>query len=252
MTQHRRASPTPTRPRRRTIATRHPRIPAIPATVGVPNPSPACLERIGLGTLHRPSSAEQECWHRHLAPNSPMTTKNNLALHLSWLHTARPHIPPPRPQGGNALLPSQSIPIPIASVSTPAHSRPPPTPHLPDHANITSSIASTVSIVGPTRESHPQRTLAQPLPPSVAPQRGLTYSQPESEIVRDEGLSSMSSRRKGPKLLSRSDPNMVEAAQPTPDAQPRNAPTRAIGPTSRIKNAKNTGMICLVQMRCKW
>jgi len=55
-----------------------------------------------------------------------MTTKNNLGLHLTWFRRESPQVPPPRTNGGNALLPPLALPPTPAATSTPASSTMPP------------------------------------------------------------------------------------------------------------------------------
>lgn len=55
-----------------------------------------------------------------------MTTKNNLGLHLTWFRRESPQVPPPRANGGNALLPPLALPPTPAATSTPAFPTMPP------------------------------------------------------------------------------------------------------------------------------
>ncbi|KAF8247520.1 hypothetical protein K440DRAFT_601194 [Wilcoxina mikolae CBS 423.85] len=154
-----------------------------------------------------------------------MSTKNNLALHLSWLQREKPFIPPPpkTPRPNNAVLPAVAISSTIAppAIQRPAPLAPPPPPPPPPSK--------------PTGTSFPAQTrgVFQP-PPSI------NEEQAEQEDADMKIQLGSTSRAKRSKLGSHqgTSPATFQPPLPTPSLTnpPSKIPTVGLGVSRTVAN----------------
>jgi len=171
-----------------------------------------------------------------------MSTRNNLAQHLTWLQREKPFIPPPprepRPineEPSVVAIPGASVPQPLPTSQRRAP--PPPHPHRPPQTAppANSPVASL---------SAPLRRTPQPLVPPP-----LRSQYREEDIAADEmaGALQLSSsvRPKRSKLGCYATDSYPESERPAPAAKSVLG-TPAIGSLSResSRTETNTGMGC--------
>lgn len=170
-----------------------------------------------------------------LHPANLMTTKNNLALHLSWLQREKPFIPPPPkiPRPNNAVLPAIAITSTIAPPAIQRPALPPPPPPAPSRFTGASFPAQTRGIVQPV--------------PSISERQG---GQEDVDMTKIQlGSTSRAKRSKLGSHLGTS-PATFQPSLSTPNLRslPSKTPTTGLGASRIVANDGIVVMLFFVRL----